>query len=54
LPPKPTEILLEALIKANDEVALILKGTMEEAGRVLLKIVLVEAGVVIGDSWAGK
>jgi DNA polymerase I-like protein with 3'-5' exonuclease and polymerase domains len=46
------EILLEALIEATDEVALILKETMEEAGRTLLKIVPVEAEVVIVDSWA--
>jgi hypothetical protein len=35
-------------------VALILKDTMEEAGRVLLKIIPVEAEVVITDSWAEK
>jgi DNA polymerase I-like protein with 3'-5' exonuclease and polymerase domains len=46
------EILLEAPIEATDEVALILKETMEEAGRFLLKTVPVEAQVVIVDSWA--
>jgi hypothetical protein len=35
-------------------VALILKDTMEEAGRTLLKIVLVEDDVVIVGSWAEK
>jgi hypothetical protein len=35
-------------------VALILKDTMEEAGRALLKIIPVEAEVVIVDSWAEK
>jgi hypothetical protein len=35
-------------------VALILKETMEEAGRALLKVVPVEAKVVIVDSWAEK
>ena len=48
------EILLEAPIEATDEVALILKDTMEEAGRTLLKIVPVEAEVVIANSWAEK
>ena len=48
------EILLEVLIEAADEVALILKETMEEAGRSLLKIVPVEAGVVVVGSWAEK
>jgi len=38
----------------SDEVALILKDTMEEAGRALLKVVPVEAEVVIADSWAEK
>jgi DNA polymerase I-like protein with 3'-5' exonuclease and polymerase domains len=41
------EILLKAPIEAVDEVALILKDTMEEAGKVLLKIVPVEAEVVV-------
>jgi hypothetical protein len=35
-------------------VALILKRTMKEAGRSLLKIVPVEAEVVVADSWAEK
>jgi hypothetical protein len=35
-------------------VALILKETMEEAGSVFLRIVPVEAEVVIADSWAEK
>jgi DNA polymerase I-like protein with 3'-5' exonuclease and polymerase domains len=48
------EILLEASIEATDEVALILKDIMEEAGRTLLKIVPVEAQVVIVGSWAEK
>jgi DNA polymerase I-like protein with 3'-5' exonuclease and polymerase domains len=48
------EILLEALIEPTDEVALILKDTMEEAGRALLKVVPVEAEVVIAYSWAEK
>jgi hypothetical protein len=40
------EILLKAPIEAADEVALILKDTMEEAGGALLKIAPVEAEVV--------
>lgn len=48
------EILLEAPIEATDEVALILKETMEEAGKALLKIVPVEAEVVVAGSWAEK
>jgi hypothetical protein len=35
-------------------VALILKDTMEEAGRALLKIVRVEVEAVVADSWAEK
>jgi hypothetical protein len=35
-------------------VALILKDTMEEAGRSFLKVVPVKAEVVIVDSWAEK
>jgi hypothetical protein len=35
-------------------VALILKATMEDAGRKFLKIVPVEAGVVIANSWKEK
>ena len=48
------EILLEAPIEAADEVALILKETMEEAGRSFLKVIPVEAEVVVADSWAEK
>jgi DNA polymerase I-like protein with 3'-5' exonuclease and polymerase domains len=38
----------------DEEVVLILKDTMEEAGGGLLKIVPVEAEVVIASSWAEK
>jgi len=38
----------------EDEIALILKETMEEAGRAFLKIVPVEAEIVIASSWAEK
>ena len=48
------EILLEAPIEATDEVALIFKRTMEEAGKTLLKIVPAEVEVVIAGSWAEK
>jgi DNA polymerase I-like protein with 3'-5' exonuclease and polymerase domains len=48
------EILLEVPIEATDEVALILKETMEQAGRASLKTVPVEAQVVIVDSWTEK
>jgi DNA polymerase I-like protein with 3'-5' exonuclease and polymerase domains len=48
------EILPEAPIEATDEVALTLNRKMEEAGGALLKIVPVEAEVVIADSWAKK
>jgi DNA polymerase I-like protein with 3'-5' exonuclease and polymerase domains len=48
------EILLETLIEATDEVALILKETMEEAGSAFLKAVPVEVGVVVVGSWAEK
>ena len=48
------EILLEAPIEATDKVALILKETMEEAGRSFLKIASVEDDVVIVGSWAEK
>ena len=48
------KILLEALIEATGEVALILKETMEETGRSILKAVPVEAEVVVADSLAGK
>jgi DNA polymerase I-like protein with 3'-5' exonuclease and polymerase domains len=48
------EILLEAPIPVANEVALILKERMEEAGRSFLKVVPVEAEVAIADSWAEK
>jgi DNA polymerase I-like protein with 3'-5' exonuclease and polymerase domains len=48
------EILLEAPIEATDEVAPILKETMEEAGRALLKIASVKVEVVVADSWEEK
>jgi DNA polymerase I-like protein with 3'-5' exonuclease and polymerase domains len=48
------EILLEVPIEATDKVAFILKETMEEAGRALLKIIPVEAEVVVVGSWAEK
>lgn len=48
------EIPLEVPIEVTDEAAHILKETMEEAGRVLLKVAPVEAEVVIADSWAEK
>ena len=48
------EIILEVPEVMTDEIALILKETMEEAGRAFLKIVPVEAEVVIADSWAEK
>jgi hypothetical protein len=35
-------------------VALILKGTVEKAGRGFSKIIPIEAEVVIADSWAEK
>ena len=38
----------------SDKVALILKDTMEEAGGALLKVVPVEAEVVVADSLAEK
>jgi hypothetical protein len=41
------EFLLEAPIEVVSEVALILKETMEDAGRSFLKIVSVEAEVVV-------
>jgi hypothetical protein len=41
-------------IEGMGEAALILKDTMEEAGRALLKAVPVEAEVVIVGSWAAK
>jgi DNA polymerase I-like protein with 3'-5' exonuclease and polymerase domains len=48
------EIIFESKAEITETVALILKDTMEEAGRALLKIAPVEAGVVIADSWAEK
>jgi DNA polymerase I len=48
------EILLEAPIEAEDETALILKETMEEAGRAFLKSVPVLADVKIATNWADK
>jgi DNA polymerase I-like protein with 3'-5' exonuclease and polymerase domains len=48
------EILLEAPIEATDEVTYILKETMEEAGKSFLKIIPVEAEVVVVGSWAEK
>jgi len=38
----------------TNEVGLILKDTMEEAGRVLLKAIPIEADVVVVGSWAEK
>jgi DNA polymerase I-like protein with 3'-5' exonuclease and polymerase domains len=38
----------------TDEIALILKETMEEARRAFLKIVPIEAEVIISSSWAEK
>ena len=48
------EILLEAPIEATEEVAEILERTMEEAGKTFLKILQVEAEVVVVDTWAEK
>lgn len=48
------EIILEAPIEAEDQVALILKETMELAGREFLKMVPVLAEVIVGGSWAQK
>ena len=48
------EILLETHIEATDEVVLILKETMEEAGRTFLKTVPVEADAMVVGSWAEK
>jgi len=44
------EILLEAPIETTDEMALILKETMEEAGGTLLTTVPVEAEVTVVSS----
>ena len=48
------EILLEAPVEAADEMILILKEIMEEAGSVFLKVAPVKAEVVIANSWAEK
>jgi DNA polymerase I-like protein with 3'-5' exonuclease and polymerase domains len=48
------EILLEVPNEATDGVAPILKEKMEEAGRTLLKIVPVEAEVMVVGSRAEK
>ena len=48
------EIIVETKSRIANEVPLILKQTMEDAGRALLKIVPVEAEVVVADTWAGK
>jgi len=42
------------IIEATDEVALILKDAMEEAGSVFLKTIPVDAEVAVVDSWAEK
>ena len=48
------EIIVETKARIAGEVPLILKQTMEEAGRSFLKVVPVEAEVVIVGSWAEK
>jgi len=48
------EILLEAPIEATNEIALILKETMQEARRTLLTVVPVEAEAVVMGNWAEK
>ena len=48
------KIIIEAKAEIAEEVALILEKIMEEAERVLLKAVPVEAQVVVVDSWAEK
>ncbi len=48
---KIDEIFVEAKSGIAETVAPILKDTMEDAGRSFLKIVPVEAEVVIADSW---
>jgi DNA polymerase I-like protein with 3'-5' exonuclease and polymerase domains len=48
------EILFEVPIEATDEVALILKEIMEEAGKILLKTVPVEAEVIVAGTWSEK
>ena len=48
------EFYSKPLLNRKDEVALILKGTMEEAGKSFLKTVPAEAQVVIVGSWLEK
>jgi DNA polymerase-1 len=48
------EIILETPIEIADEIALILKQIMEEAAGIFLKLVPVEADVMITNSWAEK
>jgi DNA polymerase I-like protein with 3'-5' exonuclease and polymerase domains len=48
------EIVVEAKIGIAEVVARLLKDTMEEAGRSFLKVVSVEAAVVIVESWVEK
>jgi DNA polymerase I-like protein with 3'-5' exonuclease and polymerase domains len=48
------EIIVKTKARIADEVPLILKQTMEEAGRALLKIAPVEVEVIVADSWAEK
>jgi len=48
------EIILEAPIEGEDEVVVILKETMEEAGREFLEKVPVVAEITVGNSWAHK
>ena len=51
---KIDKIFVEAKSGIVETVALILKETLEETGRALLKVVPVEAEVVIADNWAEK
>jgi DNA polymerase I-like protein with 3'-5' exonuclease and polymerase domains len=48
------KIILEALIEVTDEAALTLKETMEKNGRALLKIIPIEAEMVVANSSAEK
>jgi DNA polymerase I-like protein with 3'-5' exonuclease and polymerase domains len=48
------EFLLEAPIETEDEVAMILKKTMELAGKEFLEKVPVLAEVNVGNCWAEK
>ncbi len=48
------EIILEAPVKIADAIAMILKQTMEEAAEIFLKLVPVEANVMVANSWAEK